>query len=606
MFLLKLQSRIAGPYVARQGRVRGQSPYKHRPRPLLLERLENRLCLSTWSDPVNLGPIINSSGSGVIPPRPAVSSDGLSLYFNSDRPGGSTADGLWVSHRASVDDPWGEPQNLGPAINDPSSTMSFVPNLSTDQHWLFFSSDRAGGYGDFDIWASYRQDTHDDLGWQPPINLGPGVNSQYFDAGPGYFEDPATGITTLYFDSNQPGGGDAGLHIYASTLQGFAKFGPAVLVPELSSPYAGGRPTIRSDGLEMFLASNRPGGLGNGVNIWVSTRASTLDPWSTPVTLGAPINMEGFNSGGPALSSDGNTMYFFSNRPGGFGVNDLWMSTRLPQVADHFSLSAPASTTAGQPFSGILTARDHDGNIVTGYSGTVSFTSSDAQAALPAAYTFTAADNGTHTFAGVTLVTAGAQTLMAQDTGNSSLAGGAAVAVVAAPADHFLLWAPPTAASGTPFDVTVTALDPYSNVDANYTGTITWTSSDTDSGVILPASYTFQATDSGTHTFSAGVTLITPGDQTLSATDTVGGITGSATVTVTPSPHLPPGGGAQSPRIPSINAEISPAQGAQMAPQLISVDRLFASPPKAGLLWASRKHDGTADDLFAGEGAMLV
>jgi hypothetical protein len=242
MFLLKSMIAIPGHCTARQGRARGVSPGKPRPRPLLLERLENRLCLSMWSDPVNLGPVINCPGCGVIsPPRPAISSDGLSLYFNSDRPGGSTADGLWVSHRTSVDDPWGEPQNLGPAINDPGSTRSFVPNLTTDQHWLFFSSDRPGGFGDFDNWASYRQDTHDDLGWQPPINPGPGVNSQYFDAGPGYFEDPTTGITTLYIDSNRPGGGDPGLHIYASTLQGFARFGPAVLVPELSSPYSGGR-----------------------------------------------------------------------------------------------------------------------------------------------------------------------------------------------------------------------------------------------------------------------------------------------------------------------------------------------------------------------------
>jgi len=66
----------------------------------------------------------------------------------------------------------------------------------------------------------------------------------------------------------------------------------------------------------------------------------------------------------------------------------------------------------------------------------------------------------------------------------------------------------------------------------NYAGTATWTSSDTDSGVVLPADYTFQASDSGMHLFPAGVTLITLGDQTLTATDTVSGITGSATVTV--------------------------------------------------------------------------
>jgi hypothetical protein len=326
MFLLKSLIGIPGHDAARRepvGLPRGQ----RRPRPLLLENLENRLCLSTWSEPVNLGPVIN--GSGIDNRRPAISSDGLSLYFSSNRPGGLPDTGpLWVSQRASVDDPWGEPLELGPAVNDPSSPLTSAPNLSRDQHWLFFFSNRPGGYGGDDNWASYRPDTHDDFAWQPPINLGPGVNTQYDDAGPTYFEDEATGSTTLCFNSNRPDGlGD--YDIYASALRGFARFGPAVPVPELNSPNRDTRMAIRSDGLEMFLTSNRPGGLGSGLNIWVSTRASTLDPWSTPVNLDSPINLEGFNDGAPALSSDGNTMFFYSNRPGGFGVNDLWMSTRL-------------------------------------------------------------------------------------------------------------------------------------------------------------------------------------------------------------------------------------------------------------------------------------
>jgi hypothetical protein len=311
-----------------QGRVCRVSPGKRRSRLLLFERLEDRLCLSMWSDPVNLGPLIN--GAGFDNRRPAISSDGLSLYFSSNRPGGAADTGpLWVSHRASVDDAWGEPQELGPAINDPSATSTSAPYFSTDQHWLFFYGDRTdlGGYGGADIYAAYRQNTQDDFGWQTSINLGPGVNTQYDDAGPAYFEDPTTGITTLYFNSDRPGGpGD--YDIYASTLQGFARFGPAVLVPELSSPNRDTRMAIRGDGLEMFLTSNRPGGLGSGLNIWVSTRATTVDPWSTPENLGAPIDMEGFNDGAPALSADGNTMYFYSNRPGSLGVNDLWMSTR--------------------------------------------------------------------------------------------------------------------------------------------------------------------------------------------------------------------------------------------------------------------------------------
>ena len=89
---------------------------------------------------------------------------------------------------------------------------------------------------------------------------------------------------------------------------------------------------IRSDGLEMIFTSNRPGGIGPArlnLNLWVSTRASTRDPWTKPVNLGRPINYgSGFADRGPALSFDGKTLYFASNRPGGSGKFDLWMATR--------------------------------------------------------------------------------------------------------------------------------------------------------------------------------------------------------------------------------------------------------------------------------------
>jgi hypothetical protein len=281
---------------------------------------------SNWSEPVNLGPLINTAFNDQ---HPALSKDGLSLYITSNRPGGYGADDIWVSQRASVDDPWGPPQNLGPTIN--TGAVEFSPAFSRDGHWLFFHSDRPGGFGGIDIWVSYREDVHDDFAWETPVNLGPGVNSAFDDAGPTLFEDEDTGITMLYFTSlNRPGGlGD--WDIYASVLGPDGTFGPASLVVELSVPGNAntGRDTrtaIRHDGLEIFFTSNRPGGVGSG-DLWVSTRATTLDPWSTPVNVGSPPNTIYFD-GAPALSSDGETMLFYSNRPGGFGANDLYMSTR--------------------------------------------------------------------------------------------------------------------------------------------------------------------------------------------------------------------------------------------------------------------------------------
>ena len=107
------------------------------------------------------------------------------------------------------------------------------------------------------------------------------------------------------------------------------KFGPAVLVPELSSPFRDTRTAIRRDGLEIFITSARPGGVGPEptLDLWVSTRTETADPWSIPVDLGPVVNST-TNDGGPSLSRDGTTLYFNSDRPGGSGAHDMYVTTR--------------------------------------------------------------------------------------------------------------------------------------------------------------------------------------------------------------------------------------------------------------------------------------
>ena len=109
-------------------------------------------------------------------------------------------------------------------------------------------------------------------------------------------------------------------------------------------------------------------------------------------------------------------------------------------------------------------------------------------------------------------------------------------------ATHFTVSAPSSTVAGAPLTVTVTALDANNFVTA-YTGTIHFTSTDTNPGVVLPADYTFTANtsastgfDNGVHTFTLGATLITAGLQTISANDsatpTINGT--SSTITVTP------------------------------------------------------------------------
>ena len=275
---------------------------------------------SDWSTPVSLGQVINSAQSDQ---QPAISKDGLSLYFTSTRPGGFGTFDLYVSQRPNVDEPWGSPVNLGPTINTAFDEGN--PAFTRDEHLMFFQSTRPGGFGGVDIWVSYRQHTHDDFAWEPPVNLGAGVNSAAGDNAPGYFENGEVGIPQLYFASNRPGG-LGGLDIFVSEQAADGSFGPAVRLTGLSSPGADSEPTVRHDGLELLIHSDRPGTTGL-TDLWVSTRESTLEGWSTPVNLGNTVNTV-FAEQNPYLSPDRMTLFFASDRPGGSGSTDLYMSTR--------------------------------------------------------------------------------------------------------------------------------------------------------------------------------------------------------------------------------------------------------------------------------------
>jgi hypothetical protein len=96
----------------------------------------------------------------------------------------------------------------------------------------------------------------------------------------------------------------------------------------------------------------------------------------------------------------------------------------------------------------------------------------------------------------------------------------------------YAIVAPVSAPSGTSFDLTLTAADPYASIDVNYHGTVSFSTSDPDPGIVLPSDYIFTADDHGVHTFPGAVTLSTPGDQTITVTDTASGITRTVTVTV--------------------------------------------------------------------------
>jgi hypothetical protein len=186
---------------------------------------------------------------------------------------------------------------------------------------------------------------------------------------------------------------------------------------------------------------------------------------------------------------------------------------------------------AGSTHSFTVMAADKYGNVIVGYTGTVTFTSNDHQAVLPANYTFAAADDGLHTFQ-ASLRTAGSESIIATDTVTTSLTGKQSGIIITAGAAVKLLVTPvsTTETAGAPFNVTVTAKDFYGNIATTYTGTIAFTSS--DKKAMLPANYTFTTADNGAHTFS--VTLNTTGTKTITATDTVTkNISGKVKISVT-------------------------------------------------------------------------
>ena len=168
--------------------------------------------------------------------------------------------------------------------------------------------------------------------------------------------------------------------------------------------------------------------------------------------------------------------------------------TVSPAAATQLVVSAPASTTVGNSFTFTVTARDQFNNIATGYSGTVSFSSSDGQANLPGSSTLT---NGVGTFS-ATLDTAGSQTLTATDTGNSSLTGSATINVSPAAATQLVVSAPSSTTVGSSFDFTVTAEDQFNNIATNYSGIVSFSSSDSQAN--LPGNTTLT---NGVGTFSA-------------------------------------------------------------------------------------------------------
>jgi hypothetical protein len=185
-------------------------------------------------------------------------------------------------------------------------------------------------------------------------------------------------------------------------------------------------------------------------------------------------------------------------------------------------VAAPSTAEAGQSFNFTVTAEDSGGDTVTGYTGTVSFTSTDSLATLPGSYTFTSGDAGVHTFS-ATLVTLGGQTITAHDTGNSLVATSNTITVGPGLANYLKVTGYPSPVyQYTTNTGTVTAYDQFNNVATGFTGPVTISSStDGTATITQPSSWTNGAATftvafdkTGTQSITASGTSLTSGSQT--------------------------------------------------------------------------------------------
>ena len=184
-----------------------------------------------------------------------------------------------------------------------------------------------------------------------------------------------------------------------------------------------------------------------------------------------------------------------------------------PGYASKFVATMTPGSVAGVKQTVTVTAYDGFGNVAVDYSGAVYVTTTDPRVSVPM-YLFSAADNGTHTFA-LTFITAGTQSVTFKDYYNSSLSTTATGIVAAAAPVSITTSLVGWSTAGNNSSFTVAARDIYGNVTSGYRGTLSLTTSDILS--TLPAFYTFTAADNGAHVFTFA--FKTSGGQTLAVQD---------------------------------------------------------------------------------------
>ncbi len=266
-------------------------------------------------EPVNLGPLVNSPDSDF---GPIVTADGNWLYYTSDREGGLGNQDVWASRR--VDGQWTEPVNLGAPIN--TKYHEGPDSISVDLKTMYFTRcDQLEQPGICDIFTARRESP--DKPWADVERMGPEINSIYKDSNASVSHDGKS----LYFVSDRPREGTEkkDFDIFASYFED-GKWGPAQRLEEpVNTPDDELHVMMHQDGKTLYFSSNGHGGLG-GFDVFYSILAD--GKFSEPVNMGKIINtpMADIYFTIPA---SGDLAYLASNRSGGYGLEDIY-SVAIP------------------------------------------------------------------------------------------------------------------------------------------------------------------------------------------------------------------------------------------------------------------------------------
>ena len=200
--------------------------------------------------------------------------------------------------------------------------------MSADGNWLIYAADYPGkGFGNYDLYISYLTTQ----GWSEPENLGPNINTEFWESSPSISPDNRT----LYFSSNRPGG-SGGKDLYMSTRMPNGKWGPAEnLGTNINSAGDELAPFIHADNQTLYFNSDGLPGYGSA-DIFIS-RKDSAGNWTKAENLGYPINTID-NEGSIAISSDGVTAYYSSDRSDSRGGLDLYKFQLRSDIQPHKTL----------------------------------------------------------------------------------------------------------------------------------------------------------------------------------------------------------------------------------------------------------------------------